>query len=150
LAVDVSVDTLEEFLKLSKEPDTELNDIFFDFLARWRLEPYRPDARKAHARWLRDAARELHDEFISRLSKFGIPLVEREEIDRVVAERNLAKNSEFEPREYGRLLCASHLVVAEVDKPSRDGKLRLSVRLDDVDNGQTIWADNCDIERRKP
>jgi hypothetical protein len=77
LAVNVSVDTLEEFLELSKEPDTSSNDIFFDFLARIRREPYRPDARKAHARSLRDAARELHDELVSRLSKCGIPLVER-------------------------------------------------------------------------
>jgi hypothetical protein len=150
LAVDVSVDTLEEFLKLSKEPDSEWNDVIFDFLARWRMEPYRPDSRKAPARWLRDAARELHDEIVSRLSKLGIPLLEREEINRVIAERDLAKEHHFEPQEYGRLLCASHLVLVEVDKPSDDGKLRLSVRLDDVENGQTVWADNCDIERRKP
>src|SRR5262249_5705725 len=102
LAVDVSVDTLEEFLALSKEPDTGWNDLFFDFVARARGETYRPDSRKAHARALRDAARKLNDELISRLSKFGIPLVEREEIDRVRAERNLAHQPDFEPRDYAR------------------------------------------------
>jgi hypothetical protein len=150
LAVDVSVDTLEEFLELSKQPDTSSNDIFFDFLARIRREPYRPDARKAHARSLRDAARELHDELVSRLSKFGIPLVEREEVDRLLAERKLAKHEEFEPHEFTRMLCATHLVIAEVDKPMADGKLRLSVRLDEVDTGRNLWADNCDLGRSQP
>lgn len=147
LAIKVQTDDLAEALALSGMLDTTWNDRFFDFLARSRLEPYRPDARKEPTRVLRRFAEYLHDEIGARLNRLNIPVLEREELQAIADERALADGKSFEPRKYAGLVSASHLLIADVDKPSDGGAFRVSIRLVVADSGMKEFEDQGDVGR---
>jgi hypothetical protein len=147
VAIQVQADDLEEALKLSRRIDDTWTDRFFDYYARAKLEPFRPDQRKEPTRVLRRFAQFLHDEFSSRLSRLQIPIVEREELDSLKDERNRSKTEEFDRRQYTKLTSASHMVIVEVGKPMAGGAFRVSIRLVNVGSGSTLFEDNGDVDR---
>lgn len=148
VAVEVHTDALQEAIELSKEKDHTANDRCLDYLARIRNEPFRPDARKEPTRELRRFAAYLQDEIGARLARLRIPIVERQELQSILSERALSRSDSFEPSNHAKLHCASHLVVAEVDKPRQDGSFRVAIRLIEADTGTRLFEDNGELERK--
>ncbi len=147
VAVHVKVDELEEAMKLSKQLDQTWRDSYFDFLARSTNTTFTPDQRKEPTRVLRRFAHVIEDEMRSRLGRLGLPLVEREELDTVIEERELAETKHFDQRRYSKLTSASHVVLIEVGKPSNGGVFRVDMRLTDVGSGSILFEETGDIGR---
>lgn len=147
VAVHVKVDDLEEAMKLSKQLDETWNDRYFDFLARSTNTIFTPDQRKEPTRVLRRFRDVVEDEMRSRLGRLGLPLVEREELDTVIGERELAETKHFDQRRYTKLTSASHAVLVEVGKPTNGGVFRVDVRLTDVGSGNILFEDTGDLGR---
>lgn len=106
------------------------------------------DRRREAIELLRRAPKYLEDELYAKLVKIGLPIVERENLAELLNESDLAKRPGFEARNYGRMLCATHMVIVEVKQPVRGGEYHISVRLDDVNTGKVIWAEEGDRIRR--
>ncbi|MDA1052375.1 MAG: cell division protein ZapB [Planctomycetota bacterium] len=147
VAVKVQTDALAEEVRFSKEPGLRLTRMFDDRTLSG-LDPHLADASSEPARILRRFAEYLHDEIGSRLSRLNIPVVEREELGSLIAERDLADTRSFEPRDYAGLVSASHVVIADVDKPRNGGDFRVSIRLVEADTGHKIFEDNGDVGRK--
>ncbi len=145
VALKIQVDELEEALKLSKQLDNTWQDHWFDYVARTYKVPYVRDQRKEPARVLREFSLGLEDQMRSRLNRLGIPLVEREELDSLVSERDLAKSKHFDERNYGKLHSATHVVMVEVGRPTGDGAFRVDIRLIDTHSGTILFEDTDDI-----
>ncbi|MCA9125190.1 MAG: hypothetical protein H6822_18460 [Planctomycetaceae bacterium] len=148
LAVDINVDDLEEEIARSRVGGVSDTKVF-DSNSLAGLAPYIGDTRTEPGRILRRYATYLQDEVGSRLSRLGIPVVEREELNQIIAERDLADTRSFEPRDYAGLVSASHVVMIDVDRPRNGGDFRLSVRLVTADTGNKIFEDNGDIGRKR-
>lgn len=81
--------------------------------------------------------RHLQDEFYERLTRRGMPVVEREYETDIKEEVLRPSLGELAPH----ITKATHAVILEVDK-SADGADRVSVRLVDVTSSHSIWAAN--------
>jgi hypothetical protein len=142
-------DWLDEFIELSKEPDINWNDYFFDFVARYTGTTYRADSRKEYARVLREAVGALRDEFSRRLADLGVPGLEREREGRVNEEYDRTKSPRSEQPLLPKQPVATHVVIGEVGKPMADGTWRFALRLVTI-SGQRVFEDDCDIGRPIP
>jgi hypothetical protein len=138
LSVKVKLEVLEEALAHSKKPDEKKVGGFFDFLDRLRGTKFTEDKSKDAVRRLREAEKSLENKAYFKLTKMGLPVVEREHLDLIREERALGGQKDF-ASDYGKLACASHIVLLEISL-SDASRYALSVRLLDVDNGRVVWA----------
>jgi hypothetical protein len=172
IAVSVKLDVRREALQFSRTTDNSWDDDYLEYLHRLTGRVIPPDSRKQPIRVLREAGKALEDELYAKLVKVGLPVVEREEIGAVLSERRLAKeggsikkdrfdedegekveaaSGDFEPHEYGKLVCATHVVNAEIRPPTQEnGDYGLSIRLLDVDSGRVLWAGTGDRDKLRP
>lgn len=86
-------------------------------------------------------AQQILDEAYAKLTRLGVPLLEREELKTVAEERSLGEGGQFEAKEFTPLLCATHLAKIEVGPGPQRQTCRISVRLTSLDTGQTIWGE---------
>ncbi len=148
VAIHVKVDELAEALALSKKIDETENDRVIDLLSRLSGQKYVPDQRKEPTRILRQYANVLHDELSRRLVQVGVPVGNREDLDTLESERELASSEQFDKRRYHFATSASHVVTAAVGKPENGGRFRISIRLSDLNTQQVLLEFNSDIGRR--
>ena len=57
---------------------------------------------------------QIQDEAYAKLTRLGVPLLEREEMEAVIEERKLADGDEFETRSSAQLACATHMAIIEL------------------------------------
>ncbi|HUY88271.1 MAG TPA: EscU/YscU/HrcU family type III secretion system export apparatus switch protein [Pirellulales bacterium] len=122
--------------------------------------------RRAHEEMSR-LKESLDGELRSRLTRLRVPLLEREEIDSLLAERTLAEEhgDQFRRREeridperhtsagYERLFCASHKLITQIRWPRDGGMYELDMRLVDANDGRVLWSDQgdrFDAEENRP
>lgn len=114
--------------------------------------------RAAH-RALARVKEALDGEIRDRLIRLRVPVLEREELEALLAERKLAtgedadefrkRKDEIDPRReteagFQRLFCASHLLLPQVRFPRKGGQYELDLRLIDVNTGQILWSGQDD------
>jgi hypothetical protein len=138
VTVSVDVDELKESVLLSRQIDDSYNDHVLDLISRLNGEAYVPDQRKEGARILRRYRDVLHDQLSHRLVEIGVPVGNREDLEVLRTERNLGQSTDFDQRRYSLMTSASHTVTAKVGKPEAGGRFRVSIRLNDVNNGLTL------------
>jgi hypothetical protein len=84
---------------------------------------------------------QIQDEACAKLTKLGVPLLEREEMKAILEERDLADSNEFETRSCAQMTCATHMVIIDIGPGQQRDTCRISVRLASVDRGQILWSD---------
>ncbi len=150
VAIHLHVDALAEEIKLSKRADTRGTDELFEFYARLYEKPYPRDSRKEPVRVLREAAMYVEDQLYQKLSKLGIPLVERQQIRAVIDEKNfgatLSPGRQAEITQLG----ATHMLFADIQAPQSGGRYHVAFRLTDVRRGETLWAETGERLTPKP
>ena len=127
------------------------------FEERERLIEARLTALEDAANWLaeqmqklnelRDQLNRLASEIRGRLSRAGVPLLDRSEHAAKVA-KSLGTDSWNPPpgavAAANGLIGASHLLLTSIRKPDRRGRYQLSMRLVDVRTGAILWEDQAD------
>ena len=127
------------------------------FEERERLIEARLTALEEEANWLAEQTRKLNElrdqlnrlasEIRGRLSRSGVPLLDRSEHAAKVA-RSLGADSWIPPKGMDAaangLIGASHLLLTSIRKPERRGRYQLSMRLVDVRTGAILWEDQAD------
>lgn len=109
--------------------------------------------RDMHADLKRDA-RKIEDDLYLRLSRCGVPLIEKEHFDLI--RRGKVDVDQLSSGSAGTLMDATHLVVADVDAPKPPAIApRVNVRLIEVRSGSVLWMANSAelsprIEDRNP
>jgi len=94
---------------------------------------------------LRKAADVLEDQLFERLVRLEIPVLGREELDAVAMDDSELPQAAAEVRRRAGLANATHLISIELNPSnSATAAYRLSVRLNDVDNGVVKWAGEGD------
>jgi cell division protein FtsB len=150
VAIHLNVDALSEELKLSRSPDTRGTDELFEFYARLHEKPYPRDARKEPVRVLREAAMYVEDQLYQKLSKLGIPLVERQQIRAVIDEKNFGATLSAGRQAEITQLGATHMLFADIQSPQSGGRYHIAFRLTDVRRGETLWAETGERLTPKP
>lgn len=144
VAVQVEVEALKEFLELSKRPDTRLTDELFEFWARLHEKPYPRDARKEPVRLLREIAMYVEDEVYDKLTKLGVPVVERQQIQAVVEESRFGLPLSSAAQQEITQLGATHMLIVDVKKSQNGGRYHLATRLTEIRHGEVLWAQSGD------
>jgi len=94
---------------------------------------------------LRKAADVLGDQLFERLVRLGIPVLGREELDAVAMDDSELPQGAAEVRRRAGKANATHLISIELNPSnSATAAYRLSVRLNDVDNGVVKWTGEGD------
>ena len=95
----------------------------------------------------------LEDDLYAKLSNLGVSIVERESIQELLAEQNLAgwnKSHRFidqllgRKNPFGQLLYATHVLYMELGDAADPGAIRFSARLVDSYSGEVVWAKTCE------
>jgi hypothetical protein len=97
-----------------------------------------------HHLWLKNFLTALEDQVHAKFAQLGVPVVEREELPKLLEEQALAQSPQFDTRQYGRLGLATHVLMVEVGPGGEPGQYRISVRLDDADTGEVLWSGTRD------
>lgn len=151
----VKVDINAEELVMSKTLDTSWADDFFAFQARALGTTYRHDPRKEPARILRHFAESLQAELQTRLSRIHVPLLERDELKALLAERGRTSSGlQMSDVVDQPLIGPTHIIFSEIrhsfhggdfgaetQRAARRGEFELAVRLVDVRTGEIVWTD---------
>jgi len=144
-------DGVEGFSRLAIHASVDLPTSFFDALAE--RGPQRGlggfvmalgAIAQAHGHeGLQRIASEIEDEAYAKLTRIGVGVLEREELRTILQERAMpGLGAGFDDsKEYGLLACATHVAIIEIGPSARRGGCRVSVRLDDADTGEVVWAD---------
>jgi TolB-like protein len=135
---------LQSCLAKSEDDDIQLGGMSFNPDQLWsQEEAQRLSRHETQRTQLTAFAHEIEDFLITRFTKAGVPVLERQRLQTILQERGLASTEPFDsnPQSYGKLACCSHVVLIDVASSSKGNDYRLAARLVDANSGRILWSD---------